>query len=52
MKDRLVVTEVSALDQNLILGHAMSGAGDRVYGGEAASLRATTKAMEKALALP
>lgn len=49
MKDRLVVAEVQSLDQNLILGHAVAGVGDRVYGGESAKLRATTRAMVKAL---
>lgn len=52
MKDRLIVAEVSSLDQNLILGHALEGVGDRVYGGETAKLRATTRAMRKALGLP
>lgn len=33
MKDRLILAEVASLDQNLILGHAMEGVGDRVYGG-------------------
>lgn len=50
MKDRLMLAEVSSLDQNLILGHALGGVGDRVYGGETAKLRATTKALQKALA--
>lgn len=49
MKDRLVVTEASSLDHNLILGHALEGVGDRVYGGETAKLRAATRAMMKAL---
>lgn len=49
MKDRLIVAEVSTLDQNLILGHALSGVGDKVYGGETARLKATTRAMKKAL---
>lgn len=49
MKDRLILAEVSSLDQNLILGHALGGVGDRVYGGEAARLRATTRAMQKAM---
>ncbi|MGN7871771.1 tyrosine-type recombinase/integrase [Paracoccus sp. 22332] len=33
MKDRLILAEVSTLDQNLILGYALGGVGDRVYGG-------------------
>ncbi len=48
MKDRLVVAEVSSLDQNLILGHALEGVGDRVYVGETAKLRATTRALKRA----
>ncbi|AOZ69951.1 hypothetical protein LPB142_11965 [Rhodobacter xanthinilyticus] len=49
MKDRLVEAEVSSLDQNLILGHAVEGVGDAVYGGAVRKLRVTTKAMKKAL---
>ncbi|WP_415183261.1 tyrosine-type recombinase/integrase [Phaeovulum sp.] len=49
MKDKLVLAEVSQLDQNLILGHALEGVGDRVYGGDAAKLRSTTRAMKRAL---
>ncbi|WER11019.1 hypothetical protein PUH89_08645 [Rhodobacter capsulatus] len=49
MKDRLILAEVSSLDQNLILGHALGSVGDRVYGGDVAKLRQTTKAMKKAL---
>ncbi len=52
MKDRLILAEVSSLDQNLILGHALGSMGDRVYGGDVAKLRQTTKAMRKALGLP
>lgn len=51
MKDRLVVAEAASLDQNLILGHALGGVGDRVYGGEVAKLRATTRAMKRAFGL-
>lgn len=51
MKDRLILSEASSLDQNLILGHALGGVGDRVYGGETAKLRATTQAMLKAFGL-
>jgi integrase len=51
MKDRLILAEVSSLDQNLILGHALGSVGDRVYGGSVAKLRVTTRAMEKALAV-
>lgn len=49
MKDRLMLAEVASLDQNLILGHALGGVGDRVYGGDVAKLRVTTRAMEKAM---
>lgn len=52
MKDALILAEVSSLDQNLILGHALGGVGDRVYGGSFARLRQTTKAMKKALGIP
>lgn len=48
MKDRLILAEVSQLNQNLILGHALEGVGDRVYGGDLAKLRATTRAMKRA----
>lgn len=49
MKDSLILAEVSSLDQNLILGHALGGVGDRVYGGGLAKLRMTTKAMKRAM---
>ena len=52
MKDALILAEVSSLDQNLILGHAQGGVGDRVYGGSLAKLRTTTRAMKKALGVP
>ncbi|WBU63117.1 tyrosine-type recombinase/integrase [Paracoccus aerodenitrificans] len=48
MKDWLVLAEVPSLEQNLILGHTLGGVGDRVYGGEVAKLRATTRAMMRA----
>lgn len=48
IKDDLILAEVSSLDQNLILGHALGSVGDRVYGGGLAKLRQTTKAMQKA----
>ena len=51
MKDRLMLAEVSSLDQNLILGHALGGVGDRVYGGGVAKLRVTTRAMKRAFGL-
>lgn len=51
MKDALVLAEVALYDQNLILGHALGGVGDRVYGGAPAKLRVTTKAMLRALAV-
>lgn len=49
MKDRLVLAEVSTLEQNLLLGHAAQGTGDRVYGGDVAKLRAVTRAMQRAM---
>ena len=52
MKDRLILAEVVSLDQNLILGHALGGIGDNVYGGDVAKLRATTRAMKRAFGLP
>ncbi|TGD45054.1 hypothetical protein EEB11_00245 [Pseudotabrizicola sediminis] len=51
MKDRLMLAEVVSLDQNLILGHALGGIGDRVYGGDTAKLRVTTRAMKRAFGL-
>jgi integrase len=51
MKDRLMLAEVSSLDQNLILGHAQGGVGDRFYGGGVAKLKATTRAMKRAFGL-
>ncbi|MGR3700675.1 MAG: tyrosine-type recombinase/integrase [Paracoccaceae bacterium] len=52
MKDRLMLAEVSSMDQNLILGHELGGVGDRVYGGTPAKLRVTTRAMLRAFRLP
>ena len=52
MKDRLILAEVASLEQNLILGHALGGVGDRVYGGDTAKLRVTTRAMKRAFGLP
>jgi integrase len=52
MKDRLILAEVGSLDQNIILGHALGGVGDRVYGGGLAKLRMTTRAMRRAMGLP
>ncbi|WP_165802822.1 site-specific integrase [Pelagivirga sediminicola] len=49
MKDWLMLAEVSSLDQNLILGHALGAVGDRVYGGGPARLKITTRALTKAL---
>lgn len=49
MKDALMLAEISSLTQNLILGHALGGVGDRVYGGELAKLRTTSEALKKAL---
>ncbi|MCV2863332.1 tyrosine-type recombinase/integrase [Albidovulum sediminicola] len=52
MKDNFILAEIPSLDQNLILGHALGGVGDRVYGGSLAKLRKTTRAMKKALGIP
>lgn len=52
MKDNLMLAEVGSMDQNLILGHALGGVGDRVYGGSLAKLRMTTRALKKALGVP
>lgn len=52
MKDRLLVAEVSSMEQNLILGHELGSVGDRVYGGTPAKLRVTTRAMLRAFGLP
>lgn len=52
MQDSLVLAEVSALDRKLILGHAVEGVGDSVYGGAVRKLRQTTRAMKKALGVP
>lgn len=51
MKDRLRLAEIASLDQNLILGHAEDGVGDRVYGGSLAKLKVTTRAMRKAFGI-
>jgi integrase len=51
MKDRLMLAEVSSLDQNLILGHALGGVGDRVYGGDVVKLRVTSRAMKRAFGI-
>ncbi|MFN3723581.1 MAG: hypothetical protein ACK4VZ_11085 [Paracoccaceae bacterium] len=40
-----MLAEVPSLDQNQILGHALGGVGERVYGGDVAKLRATPRAM-------
>lgn len=48
MSDNLMLAEVDERIANLILGHALGGVGNRVYGGEVAKLRATTEAMKKA----
>ncbi len=51
MKDRLIEAQASELEQNLILGHALGGVGNRVYGGDRAKLVATTRVMLKAFGL-
>lgn len=48
MSDNLMLAGVDERTANLILGHALGGVGNRVYGGEVAKLRATTEAMKKA----
>lgn len=49
MADWLVEAGVPEFERKLILGHALKDVGDRVYGGAPAQLRATTKAMHRAL---
>jgi hypothetical protein len=49
MKDRLVAAGVDQRDENRILGHALGGLGDRVYGGSEVRLKAAYEAMERAL---
>lgn len=49
MKDLLVAAGVPQRDENRILGHALGGLGDRVYGGEEARLKSAYEAMERAL---
>lgn len=51
MADWLVEAGVPEFERKLILGHALKDVGDRVYGGAPARLRATTKAMHRALAV-
>lgn len=52
MKDRLMLAEVSSRNQNLILGHALGGVGDRVYGGDVAKMPVTTRAIKRAFGRP
>ncbi len=49
MKDRLVAAGVDQRDENRILGHALGGLGDRVYGGSEVRLKAAYEAMQRAL---
>ncbi len=51
MKDLLVMAGVPERDEHRILGHALGGVGNRVYGGDEAKLKAATEAMRKAIAL-
>lgn len=51
MRDRLMLAEVASLDQNLIMGWSLGGVGDRVYGGDVAKLRVTTRAMKRAFGI-
>ena len=51
MKDWLLEAKTSERDENRIMGHTMSGIGDRFYGGEDARLKVMYEAMEKAVAL-
>jgi integrase len=50
MKDRLIGP--TPLEQDLILGHALEGVGNKVYGGAVAKLKTTTRAMQRAFGLP
>lgn len=49
MKDWLIIAGVPERDEHRILGHSLGGVGNRVYGGDEAKLKASTKAMEAAL---
>ncbi|MGC8732230.1 MAG: hypothetical protein ACP5RC_08230, partial [Halothiobacillaceae bacterium] len=49
VKDRLMDAEVEEALQNLILGHHLGGVGNRYYLGDAARLRAASRAMERAV---
>ncbi|WP_439562819.1 tyrosine-type recombinase/integrase [Roseinatronobacter sp.] len=51
MKDWLIEAQISEREENRIMGHTMSGIGDRVYGGGDARLKVMYEAMEKAVAL-
>ncbi|EAQ45635.1 site-specific recombinase, phage integrase family protein [Roseobacter sp. MED193] len=51
MKDCLVAAGVDQRDENRILGHALGGLGDRVYGGSEVRLKAAYEAMERALSV-
>ncbi|OUD09626.1 hypothetical protein BVC71_07245 [Marivivens niveibacter] len=48
MKDHLISAGVDERDEHRILGHAMKGVGNRVYGGKQAALKAAYLAMQKA----
>ncbi len=47
MKDRLMLAQIPDHVQNLILGHSLNGVGNRTYGGDAAKLEETSRAMLK-----
>ena len=49
MKDALRLAEVTKGDQDTLLGHKSKDAGDIYYGGEAARLQVSLRAIEKAL---
>jgi len=51
MKDLLIMAQATELEQNLILGHALGGVGNRVYGGEQAKLVATRRVMLRVFGL-
>jgi integrase len=48
LKDQLIRAQVQPMEQDLILGHANGGIGERVYGSMDARLTVTTEAMKAA----
>jgi integrase len=49
MKDRLREAGIDGLRQNMLLGHAVPGLGDKVYGSDQGKLKELTPAMRKAM---